>query len=292
MARLARAHTTGGGYRVDRLVARGKTASRFDVMHPDSKGPLSMKVFTDESALGQAEAIVARARAVSVLRGPHIARVLDAGTLETGEPFVVTESLIGTDLATLVRCGSPLSIADAVRYTRQVCRGIAEAHAAGVVHGDLDLRHVVIVPDASGAPYARIIDFVGPRAETPTPAEDVRAIGCMLHALATGRAPSETMILPRALDQVVRSCVEGDFPSAMQLFAALTAFAAEAPGARAKLAPTVHVRNRPKSTPIGPLSIVLLAALGPVAAFIAMTIVTLAYADEAPPKPNAAVHHR
>ena len=95
------ARVIGGGYRVERLVARGKTASRFDVSHPDITGMLSMKAFTSTQGADDAQAIVAQARAVSVLRGPHIARVIDAGYLETGEPFVVSDHLLGTDLASL-----------------------------------------------------------------------------------------------------------------------------------------------------------------------------------------------
>src|SRR4051812_26855179 len=103
------------GYRAPRLVARGRSSSRFEVTHADAKAVLSMKAFTGTRSPSEVQALLDRAHAVSMLRGPHIGRVLDAGCLDGGEPFVVSELLVGTDLATLVRCGSPLSIADAVR---------------------------------------------------------------------------------------------------------------------------------------------------------------------------------
>lgn len=277
------ARVIGGGYRVERLLARGKTTSRFEVSHPDIRGMLSMKAFTTVRSPAEASAIVEQARAVSALRGPHIARVIDAGYLEGGEPFVITDHLLGTDLATLVRCGSPLSIADAVSYACQICRGVSEAHAAGIIHGDLDLRHVVLVPDAGGKPYVRIIDFVGSNSHK-TPLDDVRAIGVILHALVTGRATSDTPILPRALDLVVRSCLAGDFPTPMALFAALTSFAMEVSGARSRLAATMLVR-RPPAESTGMLRLLALAALGPIAALLTMTAVKLVYSyEDARPK--------
>src|SRR5262245_40048035 len=83
------------------------------------------------------ERFLREARASAALRGEHVCRVSDVGTLETGAPYIVMELLEGSDLATLLASTGPLPIELASHHMLQACIGLAEAHALGIVHRDL-----------------------------------------------------------------------------------------------------------------------------------------------------------
>ena len=105
------------------------------------------------------ERFLREARAAVRLKSEHVARVLDVGTLETGEPFQVMELLVGCDLSTLTKQQRPFRIADAAEYVLQACEAIIEAHALGIVHRDLKPQNLFITYRVNGAPLVKVLDF-------------------------------------------------------------------------------------------------------------------------------------
>ena len=77
------------------------------------------------------------ARAAAALKGEHVARVFDVGTLDDGSPFMVMEYLEGMSLSKLIRRHAPLPIHEAVDLMLQACKGMEEAHNLGIVHRDI-----------------------------------------------------------------------------------------------------------------------------------------------------------
>src|SRR5262249_8759816 len=143
----------------------------FQVKHEGHAQPLAMKVITDPRLQGDmaAAAIYVHARVIATVQSPHIVRTLDAGQLPSGEPFIVMDRLDGEDLGDILHACGPLPIGEAIRYAMQACEGLAAAHAAGVVHGDIKPSNLVIADDAYGAPSLKIVDFAPsvPRDENP-----------------------------------------------------------------------------------------------------------------------------
>jgi len=93
------------------------------------------------------------ARAVAALDHPHVLAVHDVGTDE-GVAYVVFELVEGETLRQrLVRGALPPR--KAVEYAVQLCRGLAAAHARGVLHRDLKPENVILTRDGS----LKILDF-------------------------------------------------------------------------------------------------------------------------------------
>jgi hypothetical protein len=139
------------GYRLIRLVGRGRSS----VVHlaraeratdHDAATNVAVKIVPPtERSRGEAE-IVALQSVVS----EHVVALRDVATLADGSLCVVqTLGSRGTAAALLARRGS-LTPGETVTLVVSVLRGLGDLHEAGLVHGALDLTHVLI--DATGRP--------------------------------------------------------------------------------------------------------------------------------------------
>ena len=95
----------------------------------------------------------AEARTVAAISHPNVVVVHDWGDDEV--PYLVTEYLAGGSLRAMLQAGRTLSPSQALVVALEVCRGLAHAHAAGLVHRDLKPANLLF--DTSGR--LRIADF-------------------------------------------------------------------------------------------------------------------------------------
>jgi tRNA A-37 threonylcarbamoyl transferase component Bud32 len=93
------------------------------------------------------------AKNTSRLDHPNIVRVVDFGRTSSGLLFLVMELVDGGSLGALVRAGL-VDRPRALAIIRQLCAGLAHAHAHGVIHRDFKPDNILIVGDT-----ARIVDF-------------------------------------------------------------------------------------------------------------------------------------
>jgi serine/threonine protein kinase len=150
-----------GKYRVERVLGSGGMGIVVAVTHLGLLEPRAIK-FMLPTGLSDAEAVerfVREARAASLLKSEHVARVHDVGRLDSGAPYMVMEYLEGTDLSSLLRQGGPLPPAEAVLYVLQAIDAIAEAHGRGIIHRDLKPANLFrcVLPD--GTPCIKVLDF-------------------------------------------------------------------------------------------------------------------------------------
>jgi serine/threonine-protein kinase len=150
-----------GRYRVGRSLGAGGMGVILEATHVELGTAVAIKVLHEQLARDpeRVERFLREARAAAKLRGEHVCRVHDCGTLPGGEPFMAMELLTGCDLAALVDQLGPLPPQTVIDYTLQACAGIAEAHAVGIVHRDLKPTNIFRAHRPDGAPLIKILDF-------------------------------------------------------------------------------------------------------------------------------------
>jgi serine/threonine protein kinase len=109
------------------------------------------------------------ARAAGSLNHPTLLTIFDIGNHESG-PYLVSELLEGETLRERLRHGA-LPVERALDYAIQIARGLAAAHARGVVHRDLKPENLFVCKDGR----VKILDFGLAKLTHPEPpaADDV-----------------------------------------------------------------------------------------------------------------------
>lgn len=99
----------------------------------------------------------AERRALAVMNHPGIARVLHAGSSETGQPYFAMELVRGLPLTEFCDARR-LNVRDRLQLFVGICEAVQHAHQKGVVHRDLKPSNI-LVTDEDGHPQPKIIDF-------------------------------------------------------------------------------------------------------------------------------------
>jgi len=146
-----------GQYRIEKIVGRGAmglVVAAWDTelhQHVAIKLLLGMTLTESEPA----ERFMREARIAVKLKSDHVVRVMNAGSLESGTPYMVMELLEGRDLAS----DGPLPTQTAVDYVLQAIDAIAEAHTHRIVHRDLKPSNLFLATRAGASPIIKVLDF-------------------------------------------------------------------------------------------------------------------------------------
>jgi serine/threonine-protein kinase len=148
-------------YLVGDVIGEGGMGVVFEAMHLGLETKVALKII--RSDLKNDDEFVLRfvneGRAAALLKGEHIARVYDVGTLDSGEPYLVMERLEGIGLETFLERVGPLDPPEAVGLVLEVCEGLAEAHALALVHRDIKPANLFLVRRPDGSSLVKILDF-------------------------------------------------------------------------------------------------------------------------------------
>ncbi len=114
-----------------------------------------MKVGMDtKEVIGRFEA---ERQALAVMNHPNIAKVLDAGTSESGRPYFVMEHVQGIPLNEYCD-NNKLTTRARLQLFGPVCQAVQHAHQKGIIHRDLKPTNV-LVSQQEGVATPKIIDF-------------------------------------------------------------------------------------------------------------------------------------
>ena len=186
----------------------------------------------------------AERQALALMDHPNIAKVLDAGTTDSGRPFFVMELVNGipiTDYCDQAR----LTTDERLKLFVGVCQAIQHAHQKGVIHRDIKPSNVLVTL-VDGKPIPKVIDFGVAKAigqqlterslfthfgsivgtlEYMSPEQaalsgvdvdtrsDVYALGVILYELLTGSTPLErSKLREAAYTEILRRIKEEEPP--------------------------------------------------------------------------------
>jgi len=99
----------------------------------------------------------AERQALAMMDHPNIAKVLDAGTTESGRPYFVMELVGGTPI-TQYADEHHLTPRERLELFVPVCQAVQHAHQKGIIHRDIKPSNV-LVAEYDDRPVPKIIDF-------------------------------------------------------------------------------------------------------------------------------------
>ncbi|MFO0653070.1 MAG: serine/threonine-protein kinase [Polyangiales bacterium] len=221
---------TVGSYRCEARLGEGGMGVVYKARHLREGYAVAVKVLL---LGGRAEgSLIERfrreARLAASIKHPNSVAIYDYGELDGRLFYLAMEFIDGRSLDALMG-DRPMALARATSIVRQVCAGLAEAHAAGIVHRDLKPANVMVCERADGTDLVKLVDFgiardlratgertmagivvgtpayMAPEQARGEPGVDARAdvfaVGVMTYELLSGRHPYEAR--GNAIQQIV-----------------------------------------------------------------------------------------
>lgn len=153
----------GGRYRITRRIGEGAMGVVFAAVDMLTSHEVAVKVI-HACSRDLSHRLLREAKAWGSLSHPNIVKLLDLGEAEMGNPFLVMPLLKGATLAELLRRVTRLDVRVAALIARDVARALAAAHAAGILHRDLNPRSIFLHrgPDPMGVGVimeVKVLDF-------------------------------------------------------------------------------------------------------------------------------------
>lgn len=148
-----------GRYRIDGVLGEGGMGV---IYHATQSEPIQREVAIKLIRRGYGSGhftarFEAERQTLAKMNHPHIARIFDAGTDDSGNPYFVMEIVEGMHCVDFCR-EEQLSTEGRLRLFLDICRAVQHAHQKGIIHRDLKPSNI-LVSMQDDVPFAKVIDF-------------------------------------------------------------------------------------------------------------------------------------
>jgi serine/threonine protein kinase len=144
-----------GKYLLTSWLGRGGMGVVYAATDTVLRRPVAIKLLPAElGEHGPWRRFLREARAAARLNHPHVVAIYDAGQHD-GTCFLVMELVRGPSAQDLLQARGAMPWREATRLIADVCRGLASAHAVGLIHRDVKPANVLRSPDGAG----KLADF-------------------------------------------------------------------------------------------------------------------------------------
>jgi eukaryotic-like serine/threonine-protein kinase len=223
----ARAPLIYSDYLLRELIGAGRTGRVYRATDRKSDRPVAIKYLRKsfQRIPEMVDRFISEARTVSRFQHPGIVPMHGVGQTPARGFFIVMDLVEGSDLSKVIG-RQTVPIAEAVRWTIEVCEALDHAHERGIIHCDLKPGNLLL--DNSGrvrvtdfglarpiredaGPLDRIegtCGFMAPEQVSDwwgplSPRTDIYGVGAVLFNLLTGQPPYRGPTLADVLSQVV-----------------------------------------------------------------------------------------
>jgi eukaryotic-like serine/threonine-protein kinase len=162
-----------GPYKVVKRVGEGAAGTVFQAEQQEPvRLTVALKVIKEGMDWRQIVArFEAERQALSRLDHPHIAKLLGAGSRQSGQPYFVTEWVEGIPI-TKYCDDHRLSLRQRLELVVPVCQAVQYAHQKGIIHGDLKPSNVLVVSSDGKEAAPKILDFGVAQATRQKPSDN------------------------------------------------------------------------------------------------------------------------
>ncbi len=181
-----------GAYRLEALLGRGGMGAVYLARRADDEYEHEVAVkllHPGFASAGLLRRFRSERQILARLDHPNIAKLLDGGTAEDGQPYLVMELITGMRIDAY--CDEHgLGVRERLLLFREVCAAVHFAHQNLVVHRDLKPSNILVT--AQGTP--KLLDFgIAKLVEAPQLPESAEATKSLLHAMTPSYASPEQL---------------------------------------------------------------------------------------------------
>ncbi len=154
-------HTLLGRYQILRKLGEGGMGTVYLGEHTTIKKRLAIKVLSQEFAHKKdlKDRFLQEARAASMISQENVVEINDFGDTPDGSSFFVMEFLAGEDLSDTIKKQRMLPWPRVKPIMLQICRALAAAHEAGIIHRDMKPENCFRITRGKNEDFIKVLDF-------------------------------------------------------------------------------------------------------------------------------------